>query len=322
MKSFLLIALACAVSATARASSPLELSITKIALPKLTLTIKNTDALRNVRLWERGMSWGDYTLHFEFLDRTGIPAGKSAYKPRSYKRNFALAYELKPGETRTFDFDLVTLWTQPQGIDLKHSEGVSVRAVINQHLEVEAHRKSVFTGEVKSPWTDMTKPHGEASCVEWNALPAHRDGALFDSVAFLDSLGKLRISQADDKASLLECLGSNLPWNQVGFICYFKDEIREPLETATLLLPGAMTVTFCWDNQKSLSTAERLQLSKNLKLSKFGDGAEAQPRWALATDVLPSLPARGITKIFVNNANGFWEEWERQGDGSYGKKGG
>lgn len=320
MKSFLLIALACAVSATARASSPLELSITKLALPKLTLTIKNTDALRNVRLWERGMSWGDYTLHFEFLDRSGIPAGKSAYKPRAYKRNFALAYELKPGETRTFDFDLVTLWTQPQGIDLKHPEGVSVRAVLNQHLEVDTHRKSVFTGEVKSPWTDTTKSHGEGSCVEWNALPEHHDGALFDSVAFLESLGKLRISQADDKASLLECLGSNLPWNQVAFICHFKDATREPLKVATLLLPGAMTMTFCWDNQNSLSKVKRPQLSKILEFSKFGDGAAAQPSWALASDVLPSLSAREITKIFVTNTIGFWEAWELQEDGSYLKK--
>lgn len=316
MKAFLLIVLAAIVNPNAHGSTPLELSITKLALPKLTLTVKNTDAHRNQRLWERGMSWGDYTLYFEFLDRAGMPAGKSVYKPRSYKRNFALAYELKPGETRAFDFDLGTLWTQPQGIDLKHPEGVSVRAVLNQHLEVATHTKSVFTGEVKSPWTDVTKTHGEGSCVEWNALPAHREGAPFDSAAFLASLGKLRISQADDNASLLECLGSDLPWNQVALICYINDVTPEPLKTATLLLPGAMSVTLCWD-EESLSTAMKLQHTQNLKFSKFGDGAETQPRWALASDVLPQLSARGITKIFVNNAKGFWEAWELQRDGRY-----
>jgi hypothetical protein len=285
MKGFLLIALTCVVSSMARGSSPLELSITKLALPKLTVTVKNTDAGRNLRMWIGG-SRCEQIFHFEVFDRSGKAIAKYYHQYWGYTGNCPIAYEFKPGEIRAFDFDLSdkNSWIQPEKVDLKHSENLSFCAVLNQHLEVESHKNKVFTGEVKSPWNNATKTNGTGSCVEWDALPPHRDGPPFDSALFLEGLGKLRIRQDNAKANLLECLGSDLPWNQVALISGPGDFWGPDHQAATLLLPDAITITLIWDTKESLSTAEKLQLTKALKLPKFGDAADKQPGWAIASE--------------------------------------
>lgn len=324
MKGLLLLALMCGVSAAARASSPLELSITKLAPPKLTVTVKNTTADRNLGMWIGG-SWCEQIFHFEVFDKAGKAIAKYYHQHWGYTGNIPIAHELKPGDTRAVEFDLSdkNAWIQPEKLELKNDEGLSFCAVLNQPLDVEAHRRSVFNGEVKSPRITTTQFHGTGSCVEWNALPKHGGGPRFDSASFLESLSKLRIRQDNAKANLLECLDPNLPWNQAAIIGH--------QDSATLLLPGAYVVTLYWDTQESLSKAEKLQLSKDLQLPKFGDGGEEQPGWAVASEILPKLPARGITQIVVagpgfvyNSADSDRiyqnQTWRLQRDGSYRKE--
>jgi hypothetical protein len=332
MKGFLLIALMWGASSAAHGSSPLELSITKLVPPKLAVTVKNTSADRNLGMWIGG-SWCEQIFHFEVFDKAGKVIAKYNHQYWDYTGNIPLAYALKPGETRAIEFDLSDKksWIQPEKVDLNNPEELSFCAVLNQPLDIEAHRRSVFTGEVKSPRTSTTQVDGTGSCVEWNALPKSDDGPRFDSAAFLETLGKLRISEDNAKASLLESLGANLPWDQVAFISCPESQFKESSRTATLLLPGAFVVALQWDTQESLSTAEKLQLSKCLKLAKFGDGGEGQPGWAVASEILPKLPAHGITRIRVDgpgtvfNATGDFagfpgQTWRLQRDGSYRKE--
>ncbi|WP_395750731.1 hypothetical protein [Prosthecobacter sp.] len=321
MKGLLLIALGLAVSSAAHGSSPLELSIAKLDLPKLTLTVKNTDANRNMRLWSHGCSWGEQTVHFELFDNAGNAIAKYYHQSWAYTGNFPRFYELKPGEVTALDFDLSDkrTWIQPEKLDLSHLDGVRVRAVLNQHLEVEAHRSGVFTGEVRSPRTSAANADGPGSCVEWNALPPRHEGHRFDSAVFLESLGKLQIRQDNAETNLLECLESKLPWSQAAIISGPGPYWNPDHQSATLLLPDAIAVTFIWDTKESLSKAEKLQLEQCLKLPKFGDGGNAQPGWAVASDVLSKLPARGITKILVSRL--FHDSsWRLLSDGHYRKE--
>ncbi|WP_395737612.1 hypothetical protein [Prosthecobacter sp.] len=294
MKSVLFIAMMWGMSGIVLASTPLELSITKLSPPKLTVAVKNTSASRNTGMWTGG-SWSEQIFHFEVYDKTGKAIANYRHQFWSYTGNVPIAYELKPGETRAVEFDLSDkeAWIQPEKVDLKNDEGLSFCAVLNQPLEVEAHRRNVFTGEVKSPRTSTAQVHGTGSCVEWNALPKHGGGPRFNPASFLESLGKLHIRQDHAEANLLECLDPNLPWNQAALICRYQD-------SASLLLPGAYVVTLDWDTQESLSNAEKLRLSRSLKLPEFGDGGRGQPGWAVASEVLPRLPARGLTRIVVH----------------------
>lgn len=308
------------VGAAAHGSSPLELSISNLVFPKLTLTVKNTDAHRDLRLWERGTSWGDPTLQFEVFDKAGNSVGIYEPAPRSYTANFPRAYELKPGETRALEFDLSdkASWTQPANVDLNHPEGLGLQAVLNQPLEAVAHTMRVFIGEAKSPCTSATQIHGSGSCVEWNALPDHHHGPVFDTALFLEKLRKLQIHQNDSKITLLECLDPTLPWSQGAIIIAYPEfrSTASPFWEASLLLPDAVTVTFVWDMKNSLSARERLLLFDHLKLPKFGDAGKKQPCWAPASEVLPKLPARGITSVVINRH----EVWLLQSDGSYQKR--
>lgn len=316
----LLIALFWIVGTAAHGSSPLELSISNLAFPKLTLTVKNTDAQRHLRLWERGTSWGDPTLHFEVFDKAGNNVGIYESARRSYTANFARAYELKPGEARALDFDLSDKdsWTQPERVDLNHPEGLSLQAVLNLPLEAVAHTTRVFIGEAKSPRTSARQVHGTGSCVEWKALPDHHLGPVFDTALFLEKLRKLQIHQHDSKITLMQCLDPTLPWSQGAVIIEYPEfrSTASPFWEASLLLPGAVTVTFVWDMKNSLGAGERLLLSDHLKLPKFGDAGRRQPGWAPASEVLPKLPARGITSMVINRH----EVWLLQSDGRYQKR--
>src|SRR3569623_2481702 len=154
------------VAANAIGSAPLEINITRLALPEVAVEVKNTDHTRTMLLWERGRCGGDRCVSFQFGNASGEIMGESQFIWGSYNMNYPATFELKPGKTKEWVVDLSDkdLWSHPECIDYRHAEGISVRALFRQILEHFSHEKKVFTGLAFSPWRGGSARSGAASC--------------------------------------------------------------------------------------------------------------------------------------------------------------
>lgn len=295
MRALLVLLVTTALAGPAQGSSPLELSITTLALPKLTVVVKNNDPRRTLGVWAPGNSWGDATWCFEFRDRDG-KISKPKFKPHVYFGDAPNVWPVAPGATDSIGFDLNDRWSPPDGMDFNKLEGFSVRVVLHQYLEPDGYVRGLFTGELISPWTDSHQAHGQGTCVEWSALSTKPDGKAFDLEGFLNRLRSLKSPKNDSSTTLLDWLGAGWAWDQIGITT-----VNDPLFTpsATLFFPHESVVTLTWNPKAALSGAQRAQLAKGLEIPPSGGGENHQSGWAVASAVLPKLPAVGIAHMYV-----------------------
>jgi hypothetical protein len=308
------------LSATAWASTPLELTITDLLLPKVKLSVKNTDDNRIMKLWRRGNSWGDPTISFIFRDAAGKVVEEIRSAPKRYTRNFAAALELRPAGTQTYEFDLSdqSEWNRPVSVNYRRMKGMTVRAVLRQSLDEHAHMQSVFTGVVSSAWTGGKAKNADALCEEWSCLPRTSTRPSCKGADFVKHIPSLRIPQNDTRATLMDFLGTLSPWDQVGLITPMW--AADQSSALVLLFPDHTTVTLMWDVKRSLSASERKRLNTALDLRRFGDALVDQPHWGVASEVLPKLPARGLVLIGSDGGLRFKKHWHLQRNGSYLEK--
>ncbi len=317
MRAILFILLANALVGLAHGTSPLELSITTLTLPTLTVVVKNNDPRRTLGVWAPGNSWGDTAWCFEFRDRDG-KISKPKFKTCAYFGNAPIAWPVAPGATDSVGFDLNEHWSPSDGIAFDKLEDVSVRVVLHQYLQPDGYVRGLFTGEVASPWTDSLQAHGEGSCVEWFALPVRPDGKAFDLEGFLHHLGSLKSPKNDSSASLLDWLGAGWAWDQAAITT--AEGLWGTLPSVTLYLPHQSVVTLTWNPKAALSDAQRAQLAKGLEIPPLGEGEKHQPGWAVASAVLPKLPAVGIAHMYVVLPGDKWSKdysSQLQADGSH-----
>ncbi|MDB6073081.1 MAG: hypothetical protein JWO89_721, partial [Verrucomicrobiaceae bacterium] len=236
--------------------------------------------------------------------------------PGMYISNYPGIYLLKPGEKRTITFDLSRDWSLPNNLPYAMPEGMSIRCVLHQRLEVDGHLGGLFTGRVTSPWFGGKHDAEVGACVEWHPLPAKSKGETFDLPGLFKRLDTLQ--EPKSPSPLLDWFGADADWNQVVIIHERPGAMLYP--KLMLLFDNASALLL---NYPAANRAlDSVPFSNESSLKSSEDSERPQPNWALASDRLPRLSASGIDQItFLSGSNETtprtFISWARQANGSY-----